>query len=175
LNTDELGFEAARILSVLRVNASEFGYRAQALLAETLARMGADVDAVARVGHPDVTARISGRVARIQVKATGQRSFTLTSEDLDGIRPRSSHEDGYLAVLDIGPPVTWTWVPHARARVLVGRTVALAMLKAMDDQRFSPQCTRAFVDLVIEHGAAIEAFTFSLLRRRVLAEKAGQP
>ena len=170
MSTDEARFKATEILGALGVSAIEFGYRAQALLAETLARMGAGIDAVARVGHPDVTARIGGRVLRIQVKATGQRSFILGAEDLDGIRPRSSQEDGYLAVLDLGPPVAWICVPYMRAKVLVGRSVPLAMLEAMDDARFSLQCTQTFVALVIEHQASIEAFTFSLVRRRALAE-----
>src|SRR5207249_2368289 len=154
----------------LRVSASEFGYRAQALLAETLTRMPASVDVVARAGHPDVMARIGGRTLRIQVKATGQSSFALSQEDLEGIRPRASEEEGYLAVLDLGPPVAWTCVPYARARVLVGRTVPLAMLKAMDEVQFSSQCTDIFVDSVLEHRASIEAFTFSLVRRRALAK-----
>jgi len=170
LRTDESGFEAERILRTLRVNASEFGYRAQALFAETLARMDAAIDAVARAGHPDVMARIRGRVIRIQVKYTGQRSFTLGADDLEGIRPRSDQEDGYLAVLDLGPPVAWMCVPHSRARELVGRTVPLAMLKTMDDALFSSQCTDIFVDLVIQHRTSIDAFTFSLVRRRALAD-----
>ena len=40
MNTDDARFEAARILGNLGVSASELGYRAQALLAETLALMG---------------------------------------------------------------------------------------------------------------------------------------
>ena len=170
MRTDESRFEAERILRTLRVNASEFGYRAQALFAETLARMGAVIDEVARVGHPDVMARIRGRGIRIQVKYTGQCSFTLDADDLEGIRPRSEQEDGYLAVLDLGPPVAWTCVPHSRARELVGRSVPLAMLKAMDDTLFSSECTDVFVELVIEHRTSIDAFTFSLVRRRALAD-----
>lgn len=169
MSWDDAPFEAARILGTLRVTASELGYRVQALLAETLARMGAGIDSVARAGHPDVLARIGGRVLRVQVKATGQRSFTVGVEDLDGIRPRSTDEAGYLAILDLGPPVAWTCVAHGRALVLVGRTVPLAMLKTMDDVELSSQCTRTFVDLVLEHQASIEAFTFSLVRRRALA------
>jgi len=170
LNTDDARFEAARILGNLNVSASEFGYRAQALFAETLARMGAGIDTVARAGHPDVTARIGGRVLRIQVKATRQRSFGLDAEDVEGIRPLTPREDGYLAMLDLGPPMTWICVRHARARVLVGRTAPLAMLKSMEDAQFSSQCTDTCVQLLIEHRASIEAFTFSLVRKRALAE-----
>lgn len=169
MSKDEARFEAAQILGTVRVSASEFGYRAQALFAETLRRMGAGIDEVARAGHPDVLARIGGRLLRIQVKATGQRSFTLGAADLEGIRPRSSQEEGYLAVLDLGPPIAWTCIPHARASVLVGRTVPLAMVKTMDDERLSSQCTDAFVGLVIEHRTSIEAFSFALVRKRALA------
>ena len=90
--------------------------------------------------------------------------------DMEGIRPQSSQEDGYLAVLDLRPPMTWICVHHARARVLVGRAVPLAMLKAMEDVQFSAQCTETCARLLIEHRAAVEAFTFSLLRQRALAE-----
>lgn len=172
MNTNDARFEAARILGNLSVSASEFGYRAQALFAETLARMGAGIDAVARVGHPDVAARIGGRLLRIQVKATRQRSFILQTEDVEGIRPLSSQEDGYLAVLDLGPPMTWVCVRHARAQVLVGRTVPLAMLKSMEDPQFSSQCTDTCAELLIEHQASIEAFTFALVRKRALVEGA---
>ena len=170
MSTDEPRFEAARILNDLRVSASELGYRAQALLAETLAQMGVGIGAVARAGHPDVTARMGGRVLRIQVKATRQRSFSLDAEDVEGIRPLSPQEDGYLAVLDLGPPMTWICVRHARAQVLVGRTVPLAMLKSMEDAQFSSQCTDTCVELLIEHRASIEAFTFALVRKRALVE-----
>ncbi|OGG54742.1 MAG: hypothetical protein A3F84_25975 [Candidatus Handelsmanbacteria bacterium RIFCSPLOWO2_12_FULL_64_10] len=170
MNTDDARFEAARILGNLGVSASELGYRAQALLAETLALMGTGIDAVARVGHPDVTARTAGRVLRIQVKATRQPSFSLHAEDVEGIRPQSPQEDGYLAVLDLRPPLTWICVRHARARVLVGRTVPLAMLKSMEDVQFSAQCTENCAQLLIEHQGSIDAFTFSLLRKRALAE-----
>lgn len=170
MNTDNARFEAARILHQLIVSASEFGYRAQALFAETLAQMGAGIDAVARAGHPDVTARIGGRLLRIQVKATRQRSFSLGTEDVQGIRPLSPQEDGYLAVLDLGPPMRWICVRHARAQVLVGRTVPLALLKSMDDAQFSSQCTSACAELVVGNRDSIEAFTFALLRKRALVE-----
>lgn len=171
MRTDDALFEAARILDQLSVSASEFGYRAQALFAETLAQMGAGIDAVARAGHPDVAARIGGRLLRIQVKATRQRSFSLSAEDLEGIRPRSLQEDGCLAVLDLGPPMRWICVRHARAQVLVGRTVPLALLDSMDDTQFSSQCTNTCAELVVRNRDSIEAFTFTLLRKRALVER----
>ncbi len=172
MNTDDLRFEAARILNDLNVSPSELGYRAQALFAETLARMGATIDAVARSGHPDVTAQIRDRLLRVQVKATRHYSFSLAAEDLEGIRPRFPTEDGYLAVLDLAPPLTWTCIPYARVRALVGRPVPLAMLKSMEDASFSLQCTDRCVQLLIEHRASVEAFTFSLLRKRALIGRA---
>lgn len=170
MNTSNARFEAARILGNLRVSASEFGYRAQALFAETLARMGAAIDAVKRAGHPDVIARIGGRLLRIQVKATRQRSLNLNTEDAEGIRPLSRYEDGYLTVLDLGPPMRWICVHHARIQVLVGRTVPLAMLESMEDTQFSSQCTDICAQILSEHQASIEAFTFALMRKRALVE-----
>lgn len=170
MSTDDLRFEAARILNDLNVSPSELGYRVQALFAETLARMGATIHAVARTGHPDVTAQIGGRLLRIQVKATRHYSFSLAAEDLEGIRPRFPQEEGYLAVLAVAPPLTWTCIRYARVRVLMGRPVPLAMLKSMEDAPFSSECTDSCVQLLIEHRASIEAFTFSLLRKRTLSE-----
>lgn len=170
MNTDDARFEATRVLESLSVSASELGYRMQALLAETLATMGAGIDAVARAGHPDVMARIGGRVLRIQVKATRQPRFSIDADDVEGIRPQSPQEDGYIAVLDLRPPMTWICVSHARARVLVGRTVPLAMLGSMADAQFSAQCTQACAQLLLEQRSSIEAFTFSLLRKRALAD-----
>ena len=157
-------FEAALVLSGLKVSASELGYRAQALFAETLVRMGGAIESIARVGHPDVIARISGNRLRVQVKSTTQHSFTLGAEDLDGIRPRAREESGYLAVLDLGPPIAWICVAYDQARSLLDHPVPLAMLDAMADVTFSTQCTDAFVDIVLEHRNSIEAFTFSLVR-----------
>jgi hypothetical protein len=169
LSTDDLRFESARILGTLQVSPSELGYRVQALFAETLARMGAVINAIARSGHPDVMAQIAGRVLRIQVKSTRSSHFGLDIEDLEGIRPRSAEEEGYLAVLDLAPPMTWTCVRYLHARGLVGRTVPLAMIKSMADASFSSQCTDCCVQLLIENRASIEAFTFSLLRKRALS------
>jgi hypothetical protein len=132
--------------------------------------MGMGIDTVARVGHPDVTARIGGRVLRIQVKATRQPSFSVDAQDVEGIRPQSPREDGYLAVLELRPPMTWICVPYARAQVLVRRKVSLAMLKSMENAQFSAQCTENCAQLLIKHQGSIEAFTFSLLRKRALAE-----
>jgi hypothetical protein len=164
------GFAAASILKELQLSASEFGYRAQALFAETLVRLGARVENIARVGHPDVLARLDGRRLRVQVKSTTQQAFTLEIEDLDGIRPRAREEEGYLAVLDCGPPLAWICVTHARASVLLGRLVPLSMLGAMADATFSSQCTDAFVEIILEHRDSIEAYTFSLVSRRALTE-----
>ncbi len=167
-STIDAAYEATRALEELRLTPSEFGYRMQAMLAETLAAMGGGGVDVARVGHPDILARMGGKTIRIQSKATGQRNFNLLKEDLDGIRPRSKEEEGYLAVLDRGPPIAWTCVRYAKAQPLVDRTVPLVMLKTMDDVHFSRQCTDAFVELVNEHRASLEAFTFALLSKRAM-------
>ena len=171
MNTHDLRFEVARILRDLNVSSSELGYRAQAILAETLARMGAIIDDVARTGHPDVTVRIRGRLLRLQVKATRAHSFTLAAEDLAGIRPRFPQEEGYLAVLDLAPPLAWSCINYARLGMLVGRTIPLAMLKSMQDAPFSSECTDNCLQLLIEHRDSVEAFTFSLLRKRALSEE----
>lgn len=167
---DDARFEATRVLEGLGVSASELGYRVQALLAETLARMGAGIDAVARAGHPDVIARIGGRVLRVQVKSTRQPHFSIGAEDVEGVRPQSSQEDGYVAVLDLRPPMNWICVPHARALAVVGRTVPVTMLESMADAKFSAQCTRACAQLLLEHRSSVQAFTFSLLRKRALTD-----
>lgn len=168
MSIDESGFGVARILGSLHLNPSEFGYRAQALFAESLVRLNASIRTIARVGHPDILAQVGDHLIRFQIKATGQSSFSLSREDLDGIRPQFSDEKGYLAVLDLGPPALWCCVPHARAEVLVGRNVPIAMLKAMSDEDLSSQCNESFVGLVMENQASIAAFTFNLVRRRAL-------
>ena len=161
-------FKVSHVLGGLAISASELGYRAQALFAETLARLGAIVDDVARTGHPDVTARLLDATLRIQVKATSQSTFAIAAADLEGIRPRSTGEQGYLAILDLGAPVRWSLIEYARARVLLDQVVPLAMIKVMSNRSFSQECTRAFVDMVLENEASIAAFTFALVRKRTL-------
>jgi len=109
-------------------------------------------------------------LAATHVKVTRHYSFSLVAEDLEGIRPRFPKEDGYLAVLDLAPPLTRICIRYARVRVLVGRPVPLAMLKSMKDAPFSSQCTDSCAQLLIEHRDSIETFTFSLLRKRALCE-----
>jgi len=175
LSGGDSAFEAAKILADLGVSASEMGYRAQALLAATLARMPGGIEVVARTGHPDIIARVAGRLFWIQAKATAQSTFRLSADDLAGIRSRSGEEEGYLAVLDLGPPVAWIFVPHARAVRLVDRTVPLAMLRTMQDRQLSLECSSVFVELVLERPESIEAHTFGLMRRRALAGNADEP
>lgn len=165
MSSGDAAFEAATVVRTLLVTASEFGYRAQALFAESLAQIGFGIDSVNSVGHPDILGWIEGRVLRIQVKSTGQRSFTLSAEDLEGVRPRTGQERGYIALLDLGPPLAWVCVPYDRARILVGRTVPIAMLKAMDDATFSAQCTKPFVETILARRESIEAYTFALIRK----------
>jgi hypothetical protein len=163
-------FQAADILGTLDVTASELGYRVQAMLGATLKYLPGVVDVVAATGHPDLVARTRGRTFRLQVKVTRQRSFCLERADLDGIRPTSADDEGYIALLDMGPPLTWIWVPYLRATVLVGRPVPLAMLRSMEDQVLSSQCSEVFAELVLEYRDRLEALTYSLVRRRALAD-----
>jgi hypothetical protein len=163
-------YEAARCLSELRLTPSEFGYRMQAMFAETISILGGGIRNVARVGHPDILAYVHGRTLRIQTKATGLRSFTLEKKDLEGIRPRSTEEEGYLAVMDRGPPFWWICVPFAKAEALVDREVTLAMLRSMEDASFSRECTDAFVELVAINRDSLEAFTFSFVSKRAMSE-----
>ena len=158
MSTDDLRFEAARILNDLNISPSELGYRAQALFAETLARMGATIDAVARTGHPDVTAQIGGRLLRIQVKAT-RTTPSASLRRTWKVSARGSPRGKLPGDLAVAPPLTWTCIRYARVRVLIGRPVPLAMLKSMEDAPFSSECTDSCVQLLIEHRASIEAFT----------------
>jgi len=90
---------------------------------ETLARIGAGVDAVARVGHPDVTARIGGRALRIQSK---YRQRPSPSAQRIGRHPSSCERRGrLLAVLRTRPADRMDVRTHAQAQALVGRTVPL--------------------------------------------------
>jgi len=145
------------------------GYRAQALFAAVLGRLGAQIEDVARVGHPDVLARLGGRRLRVQVKCTGSGTFGISSADLEGIRPAAAEEEGYLAMLDLGPPVAWICVAYSKIRSFADRPLPLAMLVAMADPAFSDECTGTFAELIIEYRDSIEAFTFSLVRRRALS------
>lgn len=151
------------------VGDGEFGYRAQAMFAETLQRIGASILAINNQGHPDIVARLGRQLARIEVEICpkNQRFHTVKIEDILSISPRSSGDCGLLALLDIAEPTRWAVIQHDRAVDRIGRR-STSSLHAIADRSLSEQCNLQFADLIRELSPKWTAMTYHLLCERAL-------
>ena len=166
--------DTARVAAVLRrlreeVGNVEFGYRAQGLFAHVLKQIGASVVDVRNQGHPDIIARLAGRLTRIEVEAAalGERYHVIKPDDAEGVAPTNRNEQGYLAVLDIAEPVRWAPIEFSRFRHRLGRQ-PLATLHALADRRLARACNDAFAEIIITDAKRLPALTYHLLCQRVL-------
>lgn len=174
MRINERNYNAKGILDSLRsgIGDSEFGYRMQAVFAHILLRLGACVKEVNAQGHPDIKAKLSDRVLKIQVKtASHGRSapdFVLSKHDLNGICSKQPETRGYLAILDCAEPVAWLLVDETRLKRLVGQSLHLATFRAECDTTFSEECTNEFLDIIISNRKKLPSLTFRLLAVRAL-------
>ena len=157
MTTDDRLFTIKPILDALRRECGdgEFGYRMQALYAHVLLRLGGKVVDIKAQGQPDVVADKDGTTMLIQVKSVFHGGPTcglqLSQRELDGIRPASKQEAGYLALLDCAVPVSWVILTHDHPILRELAPVLIATLRAAKTEPLSEECTSEFADLVIEH------------------------
>ena len=165
----------AEVLRCLRTDVGdiEFGYRAQGLFAHVLKHIGADVVEVRHQGHPDIIARLDGRLTRVEVEVApmGERYHVIKADDAEAISPTERHGRGYLAVLDIVEPVRWAPIAHDRVRRRLGRQ-PLATLHALAHRELAKACNDSFAEIIIANAERLHALTFRLLCERVLLRSA---
>lgn len=174
MTTDDRLFTIKPILDGLRRECgdSEFGYRMQALYAHVLLRLGGRVVDINAQGQPDVVAELGGTTMLVQVKSVFHGGpacgLQLSQRELDGIRPASKQEAGYLALLDCAVPVSWIMLTHDHPLFRERAPVLIATLRAAKTEPLSEECTSEFADLVITHEARLTNLTFRILRARAL-------
>ncbi len=166
--------DLARVAAVLRqlraeVGDIEFGYRAQGLFALVLKQIGASVLEVRNRGHPDIIARLGGRLTRVEVEIApmSERHHVIKADDVRSVAPTKHGEQGYLAVLDIAEPVRWAPIEYSRIRTRRGRR-PLATIHALAHRKLARECNEAFVEMIIANMEGMQALTFRLLRQRAL-------
>ena len=161
----------AAILRRLRAEVGdiEFGYRAQGLFAHVLVRIGACVLEVRNRGHPDIIARLGGRLTRVEVEIApmGERYHVIKADDAQAVAPIERNEHGYLAVLDIAEPVRWAPIEYSRIRRRLGRQ-PLATIHALAHRELARACNDAFAEIITTNAERLPALTFRLLCQRVL-------
>lgn len=173
LSNDEI-FKVGHVLDDLRryVGESEFGYRAQGLLAHVLLRIGCKVVSINPQGHPDIVAKLGSQTLLLQAKSihgkVRRKGFTLEAEDLEGIHPKNDNTTGYLAVLDCILPISWILVDYTRLIRQVLRPTHIISLYAMRNKDLSLECTEEFIELVIKHQSHIRNLYFHILSSRAL-------
>ena len=158
---------AGVVLERLRasMSASEFGFRVQALSFHIMINLGAQPVQLNSSGHPD--AIVSNRVGltRVEVEADlgGNRPRQLTPDDLESIRPRSPGDEGYFAVLFVGPFPRWAVVPYRRvSKRAIGAPPSL--LLAISESRLSASWTTELVAITERNEARLEYLTFDRLK-----------
>ena len=165
----------ADILRCLRTDVGdiEFGFRVQGLFAHVLQRIGATVIDVRNQGHPDIIMMLGGKLARVEVEIASIRGeyHTIKTDDVEGVAPTGTGEQGYLAVLDIAEPVRWAPIEYSRLCHRVGRQ-RLATLHALAHRELARDCNDAFGQMIIAHARQLPALTYHLLRQRVLTNSA---
>lgn len=150
------------------VSAAKFGYKIQALAAHVLLRLGYQIDAINRSGHPDIVATKGGREFRFEVEAEafGPRPRQLTAADLASLTGGPSIA-GYYALAISCPKPYWVLVPASQ---LADRTLSSPniLLEALSDKEYSEEWTREYVRLLQDRCYQIKLATFSCLRQMAL-------
>ena len=150
------------------VSAVEFGYKIQALAAHVLLRLGYQIDAINRSGHPDIVAVRNGREFRFEVEAEacGPRPRQLTAADLASLT-EGPNIAGYYALAISFPKPYWVLVPASQ---LADRTRPSSniLLEALSDKEYSEEWTREYVGLLQDRCRRIELATFRYLRQTAL-------
>ena len=147
---------------------SAFGYRVQALGAHVLLRLGFQIDAINRAGHPDIIATVDGMEYRFEVEAEtmGPRLHQLTNDDFDSLTEVSGSV-GYYALAVSSPSPYWVLVP---AEDLVGRNPSPVMLlEALSDKGLSGEWTREYLELLSKSCRLIRRTSFGSLCESALA------
>lgn len=173
VSTDER-FKLGHILDALcqSVGESEFGYRAQGLLAHVFLRLGGRIIEIKPQRHPDIIAVLAAQTLLLQVKSvqakTRRQRFAIGADDLEGIRPSRSNDIGYLAILDCAPPVSWVLVDYHTLRRQQPSPVHLVSLHAMANRKLSLECTEEFTRLIATHQSHLRNLDFHILCSRAL-------
>ena len=106
--------DASECIERIRSSVSpvKFGYKIQALAAHVLLRLGYQIDAIKRSGHPDIVAVRNGREFRFEVEAEafGPRPRKLTAADLASLT-EAPNIVGYYALAISFPKPYWVLVP----------------------------------------------------------------
>ena len=163
------GRDANECIEHIRLSAtpSEFGYKIQALAAHVLLRLGYQIIAVNRLGHPDIVAIRHGMEFRFEVEAevTDPRPRKLTDDDIDSLT-NSSGVLGYYALAVSFPTPRWVLVP---AEKLIGRMSSPNMLlEALSDTEYSTEWTNEFTTLLRDSCQQARQASFRVLCERAL-------
>jgi hypothetical protein len=165
-------FNAASVMTDLRrrVGDREFGYRAQALFAHVLLRIGGQVEEIRHQGHPDIIGRLVDKrvLIEVEVASATSRVHILKAEDVTAVASTDGHSMGLLAVLDCAVPIRWIVIGWDVLKLRPIGTISLTTLQAIADQGLSARCTLEFVRLVESNKMNLQNLTFHLLRLRAL-------
>ena len=156
-----------RVLS--GISPSDFGFKMQSLAAHILLRLGYEVTAVKRIGHPDIVAIRDGKEFRFEVEAevTSLRSRKLTTADLDSLTERSDIV-GYYALVVSFPTPKWILVPALK---LAGRRLPIPniLLESLRDREYSDAWTHEHINLLQNAYQRIRQGSFEDLSRMALS------
>ena len=171
LNWDEC-YKVFRILHNVRekIGDSDFGLRAQGLLAHTLLRLGNKIIEINAQGHPDIIVEMENQLIRLEVEAAigkGRRRI-IKDEDLEAIKPRTKNEIGYFAVLDCGLPFRWLLIDYERLKWRNSELLFMITLYALLNEKISIKCTEEFSHMILSNAKQLPSLTFSILRNRAL-------
>ena len=166
------GFHAARRLELLRraIGNSEFGYRVQAMFANLLVRLGWAVVEINSQGHPDILAHQGERRLLVEVEFVPEfrRKHVVKQDDLDGTRVPDLYSKGYLALLNLAPPVSWFLLDTDLLRGRGAGTFLLVTLRALADQHLSKECSQEFIGFVNGHQSELQNLSFHTLCDRAM-------
>lgn len=167
------GFRVARYLELLRrsIGDSDFGYRVQGMFANLLVQLGWSVIEVKAQGHPDVRARQGEREMLVEIEfvAGFRRRHTVKQDDLDGTQPRTSQCVGYLALLDLAPPASWSVIDSHILRGRGAGTLPMVTLRALAEKSFSRECSGEFISFVTRHEIELRNLSYHTLVERAIA------
>ena len=169
---NDLNFEVAGILKELlkKVGPSEFGLRIQGLFAHTLISLGFRILEIKHPGRPDIIADKGLQKFKFEVKVL-RFPYFVNSEDIRSLYPLTSMEEGFLALLDCGPPIYWFLLPVQVLSKRLGEALYVFQIRMLANISLSQHCTDQFSSLIHRNKYKLENLFFPLLKKKALNGK----
>lgn len=152
-----------------KVGPIEFGYWMQGIAAHILLKIGFNILEINSSGHPDILGFLNGaRMSfEIETDSSGKGLHSLTVPDIRGLRPPSSLDNGYYALLKATIRPEWIILSYERCTKLT-QHLQIPVIETYSDRNLSELWTNTLIRIILDNKGSIFTFNYSKLKEMAL-------